>query len=259
MAVNGLALRMRQAITWPIMTSSLRLSLWFYPILLYFVYFNSWFWISIIYCLLFCGRDSLVLGQLHGSKLPSHKSHNAPDKCTILQQKCAHVYTFLLQCGAFWDMGLVHCDIGATGLVQWSDGYKKSNNTPLHWRHMTVKTFQRNNNFTVYSTPCSSQQQQKHQSYALLPFEGIHRSAWFHSWCNAESVSTSYALSTGWVLFEASWFSSRKEWWLVLTHWGRVTHIYVSKLTIIDSDNGLSPGRRQAIIWTNADSSSISP
>ena len=38
----------------------------------------------------------------------------------------------------------------------------------------------------------------------------------------------------------------------VLTHWGRVTHICVSKLTIIGSDNGLSPGRRQAIIWTNA-------
>ena len=38
---------------------------------------------------------------------------------------------------------------------------------------------------------------------------------------------------------------------LVLTHWGRVTHICVSKLTIIGSDNGLSPGRRQAITWTN--------
>ena len=36
-----------------------------------------------------------------------------------------------------------------------------------------------------------------------------------------------------------------------LTHWGRVTHICVSKLTIIGSDNGLAPGRRQAIIWTN--------
>ena len=31
-----------------------------------------------------------------------------------------------------------------------------------------------------------------------------------------------------------------------------MTHICVSELTIIDSDNGLSPGRRQAIIWTNA-------
>ena len=30
-----------------------------------------------------------------------------------------------------------------------------------------------------------------------------------------------------------------------------MTHICVSKLTIIGSDNGLSPDRRQAIIWTN--------
>ena len=37
----------------------------------------------------------------------------------------------------------------------------------------------------------------------------------------------------------------------ILTHWGRVTHICVSKPTIIGSDNGVSPGRRQAIIWTN--------
>ena len=37
-----------------------------------------------------------------------------------------------------------------------------------------------------------------------------------------------------------------------LTHWGRVTHICVCKLTTIGSDNGLSPGRRQAIIWSNA-------
>ena len=31
-----------------------------------------------------------------------------------------------------------------------------------------------------------------------------------------------------------------------------MTHICVNKLTIIGSDNGLSPDRRQAIIWTNA-------
>ena len=37
-----------------------------------------------------------------------------------------------------------------------------------------------------------------------------------------------------------------------LTHWGRVTHICISKLITIGSDNGLAPGRRQAIIWTNA-------
>ena len=36
-----------------------------------------------------------------------------------------------------------------------------------------------------------------------------------------------------------------------LTHWDPVTHICISNLTIIGSDNGLSPGRRQAITWTN--------
>ena len=36
-----------------------------------------------------------------------------------------------------------------------------------------------------------------------------------------------------------------------LPHWGRVTHINASKLNIIGSDNVVSLGRRQAIIWTN--------
>ena len=31
-----------------------------------------------------------------------------------------------------------------------------------------------------------------------------------------------------------------------------MTHICIDNLTIIDSDNALSPGGRQAIIWTNA-------
>ena len=38
---------------------------------------------------------------------------------------------------------------------------------------------------------------------------------------------------------------------MLLTHWGRRMHMCISKLTIIGSDNGLSPGRHQAIIWTN--------
>ena len=47
------------------------------------------------------------------------------------------------------------------------------------------------------------------------------------------------------------------KWWQfysdlnVLTHWGRVMHICISKLTIIGSDNSLWPIRHQAIIWTN--------
>ena len=65
-----------------------------------------------------------------------------------------------------------------------------------------------------------------------------------------------------------TYFSKADEWAIVsdpayycyldqtclvaVTHWGQVTHICVSKLTIIGSDNGLTPGRHQAIIWTNA-------
>ena len=35
-------------------------------------------------------------------------------------------------------------------------------------------------------------------------------------------------------------------------HWALVLHICISKLTIIGTENGLPPCRRQAIIWTNA-------
>ena len=39
---------------------------------------------------------------------------------------------------------------------------------------------------------------------------------------------------------------------LLLIHWGQVMHACVNKLTIIGSDNGLLPGRCQAIILINA-------
>ena len=42
------------------------------------------------------------------------------------------------------------------------------------------------------------------------------------------------------------------KWTNTLTHWGWVTYICVSKLSFFGSDNGLSPGRHQAIIWTIA-------
>ena len=38
--------------------------------------------------------------------------------------------------------------------------------------------------------------------------------------------------------------------WRNLTQWGRVSHICFSKFTTISFDNGLSPDRHQAIIWT---------
>ena len=48
------------------------------------------------------------------------------------------------------------------------------------------------------------------------------------------------------------WMQSQSGSTSALAHWGRVTHICVGKLANIGSDNSLSPGRRQAIIWTNA-------
>ena len=58
-------------------------------------------------------------------------------------------------------------------------------------------------------------------------------------------------LAVDWFLDKIFW-ESLWPTFISLTHWGRVTHICVSILAIIGSDNGLSPGRRQAIIWTNA-------
>ena len=53
------------------------------------------------------------------------------------------------------------------------------------------------------------------------------------------------------VAMELRLSSTNTSNWFYLTHWGWVTHTCVDKLTIIGSDNGLSPGRRQAITWTN--------
>ena len=39
---------------------------------------------------------------------------------------------------------------------------------------------------------------------------------------------------------------------ILLTHWGRMTHICVGYPTIIGSQDDLSPDLRQTIIWTNA-------
>ena len=67
---------------------------------------------------------------------------------------------------------------------------------------------------------------------------------WFRQWLSDKPLPESMMaqFSDAYPICVISW----------LTHWGRVTHICVGKLTAIGSDNGLSPGRRQAIIWTNA-------
>ena len=53
-------------------------------------------------------------------------------------------------------------------------------------------------------------------------------------------------ISILWVFIQLCQYFFRTFYQHGITHWGRVTHICVGKLTII------SPGRRQAIIWTNA-------
>ena len=56
------------------------------------------------------------------------------------------------------------------------------------------------------------------------------------------------------LLYVPLWRSSFQVSRFPLTHWDRLTNICVGKLTSIGSDNGLSPGRSQAIIWTSAES-----
>ena len=79
-------------------------------------------------------------------------------------------------------------------------------------------------------------------------------------WANRHEIKSYASLDDGFEIFKKPYYqllySTDKHFlrvrWLDLTHWGRVTHICVGNLTIIGPDNGLSPGRRQAIIWTKA-------
>ena len=70
-------------------------------------------------------------------------------------------------------------------------------------------------------------------------------SSLFISPCNAKSV----------IFKEISWIGTSSiscQIAIRITQWVWVTHIFVKKLTTIGSDNCLSPGRCQAIIWITA-------
>ena len=79
-----------------------------------------------------------------------------------------------------------------------------------------------------------------------------------HKDCCVSMQTVSPVTEASFVLYYRLCFVNTGFWtllrdtWNQGPHWGRVTHICVSKLTIIGSDNGLSPRRRQAIIWSNA-------
>ena len=73
--------------------------------------------------------------------------------------------------------------------------------------------------------------------------------------CNLKSV---FSMLSSWLNFQSI---HPYRAYLILTHWDRlrVTHICVGNLTIISSDNGLLPGRRQTVFWTNAGKLLIGP
>ena len=86
----------------------------------------------------------------------------------------------------------------------------------------------------------------------------IYVAIWCHSatgsWCVLfslqfiakydEPVSSDNGLDCWVSIYNGSYSNYRAS--LILTHWGPVTHICVSKVIIIGSDNGLLPGRRQS-------------
>ena len=80
----------------------------------------------------------------------------------------------------------------------------------------------------------------------MIPTNTLFYKAWNHK-CS-KSLSSSNLM----VFLQCHVYLHWYQLELYLTHWGRVTHICVSDLTSIGSDNGLSPGQHQAIIRTNA-------
>ena len=73
----------------------------------------SFKFMAIIISYHFCGPGDAINS--------SHKPHNAFNKYPIIHlfNRNRHTCTFLFQNVAPWDMGLVHCEICATGLLKW--------------------------------------------------------------------------------------------------------------------------------------------
>ena len=82
-------------------------------------------------------------------------------------------------------------------------------------------------------------------------------SQWEASWLKHVFISKQvWALSIDELTVEDNWQDEPLDY---STNWGRVSYVCVGKLIIIGSDNGLSPGRRQAIFWTYARTLLIRP
>ena len=72
-----------------------------------------------------------------------------------------------------------------------------------------------------------------------------------HPLCWKKNIIQNYCFKDLYTFSREQWIQSAVVSTETLNHWGRVTHICVGNLTTIGSDNGLSPGPRQAITWTN--------
>ena len=85
----------------------------------------------------------------------------------------------------------------------------------------------------------------------------------FRSYCHVRYLAISLRIAT-WTLKQLHDFQNANE--TTVKNKGKVNslrpsdaYLCVSKLAISGPDNGLSPGRRQAIIWTNDGILSIGP
>ena len=90
----------------------------------------------------------------------------------------------------------------------------------------------------------------KDQWWGALMFSMI--CGWTNGWANNGDTGVLRRYRSHYDVTVMLFYLHLYQWNKLLTHWGRATHICVSNITIIVSDNDLSPGRRQAIIWTNA-------
>ena len=73
-----------------------------------------------------------------------------------------------------------------------------------------------------------------------------------HPMGKIDCVKTQIRICCIYCAWEPQWSDGWSSGRVIKTHWGRVTHTCVGNLTFIGPDNGLAPGRRQAIIWSNA-------
>ena len=119
----------------------------------------------------------------------------------------------------------------------------------LHWVQSCIHAFNNRKIFSEqpYATnPGVYRWRLPNDMFAYMFFVSQYRRGCQHFTLSAFSVTCNI-----WLYCDCGLVVMKTPLWH-LTHWGRVTYICVGKLTIIGSDNGLSPAQRRAIIWTNA-------